>query len=84
VLQAALGAKPPLNEAGVGQLAAALLGAAAASPAMAASVKLAKLALSVVKQYPGEAAASRQLLQALAQACSSFMAKPLAAAVAKL
>lgn len=83
VLQAVVNAKPALSEAGVAQLAAAFRGAAAGAE-LAASAKFARLALSVVKAYPQHAAAARQQLQAAAQACRSFMAKSLAAAVNKL
>ena len=58
--------------------------APAGSAELAASVKFAKLILSVVKQYPAEAAAARQQLRAAAAATTSFMSKPLLAAIAKL
>lgn len=87
VLQAVLNLKPAVTAAGVAQLAAAALGAVC-SPSgvapLAASVKFAKLLLSMVKQYPQQAAAAKQQLQAAAQACRSFMAKSLMAAVDKL
>jgi hypothetical protein len=90
-LQSVLSAKPALTAAGVAQLAAAFQAAVAGStsaPAggaeLAASVKFAKLILSVVKQYPAESAAARQQLQAAAAATTSFMSKPLLAAIAKL
>ena len=89
-LQSILNAKPALMAAGVAQLAAAFQAAVTATSApaggaeLAASVKFAKLVLCVVKQYPTEAAAARQQLQAAAAATRSFMSKPLLAAIAKL
>jgi len=93
VLQAVLNSKPALSSSVVGQLAGAL--AAAVSPAgssgagggaaeLASSPKFAKVVLSLVKQYPAEAAEAKQQLLAAAQACKSFMAKSLLAAVGKL
>ncbi len=84
VLQVALNAKPPMGSAAVAQLAGACGAAAAASVELAGSAKLAKLLLSLVKQYPSEAAECKQQLQAAAQATKSFMTKSLLAAVAKL
>ena len=85
VLQVALNAKPPMGSAAVAQLAGACgAAAAAAGTELAGSAKLAKLLLSLVKQYPSEAADCKQQLQAAAQATKSFMTKSLLAAVAKL
>lgn len=84
VLQAALNAKPPLGAAAVAQLACGCRAAAAASAELAGSAKLAKLLLSLVKQYPSQAADAKQQMQTAAQATSSFMSKALLAAVAKL
>lgn len=84
VLQAALNTKPPLSGGAVAQVAGACAAAATASSELAGNAKLAKLLLSLVKQYPAEAAAAKRQLQAAAQATQSFMSKSLLAAVAKL
>lgn len=86
VLQAVLGARPPLGAPAVAQLAGAAAAAAAGSAELAASPKWAKLVLTLAKQYASEAAqpAAKVQLSAAAAACRSFMAKALAAAVAKL
>jgi hypothetical protein len=84
VLQVALSLKPPLGDAAVTQLLSAIHQAAVNDAELAASVKLAKLALSLVRQYPQQAAAAKAAASAAAAACTSFMAKSLAAMVAKL
>ncbi len=84
VLQAALNAKPALSAPVAAQLAGALHGACSSSAELAASAKLARLALTLVKQYAAEAATAKAALQQVAAACTSFIAKSLAAAVAKL
>ncbi|KAL4457426.1 hypothetical protein ABPG75_012291 [Micractinium tetrahymenae] len=84
VLQAALNAKPTLPVTAVAQLAGAMRTACTACAELAASPKFAKLALTVVKQYATQAGTVKAQLQDVAAACTSFMAKSLAAAVAKL
>lgn len=84
VLQAVLNAKPALSAPAVAQLAGALRTACTAGAELTASARFAKLALTLAKQYAAEASAVKPQLQEVAAACTSFMAKSLAAAVAKL
>ena len=85
VLLGVLGGKPVLSAGVLAQLAeACAAAAAAAATGLAASPKFAKLVLSLVRQYPDAAAAAKPALQRAAQACTSFMAKSLLAAVGKL
>ena len=68
-------------QAALGEFVGAAQGAAAA---LGASTKFAKLLLSVVKAYGVQLGEAKPQLAAVAQACKSFMAKSLLAAVAKL
>ena len=82
VLQTIANGKPALGPAVLRPLAEAVQGAG--SGELRASVKWGKLLLSLVKQYGGQLAPHKAQLLAAAEASTSFMTKPLLAALAKL